>query len=74
MKAMVLKNDFSKQLQDTNTSILDLTNQIKALEVKREQLKGAVYALETLINLESESVTENAEKTEPTNFELKKKK
>ena len=54
MKALVLRDDFQKQLDTTNSEITDLLNQVKQLEVKREQLRGAVFALNTLIKLESE--------------------
>lgn len=54
MKALVLKEDFEKQLNATNGEISSLLTQVKSLETKREQLKGAVFALETLVKLEVE--------------------
>lgn len=57
MKAKEIKDDFDKQLVATNNEINNLQNQIKNLEIKREQLKGAVYALGTLIQAEAAAVS-----------------
>lgn len=61
-KAKVFREDFAAQLVNTNNEISNLQNQIKGLEVKREQLKGAVYALDELIKVEeAEKLLKNEE-------------
>jgi hypothetical protein len=55
-----LKQNYQAQLQQTLVQLKELDEQAKALMVKKEQLRGAIYALESLQERQQEDSSETA--------------
>lgn len=54
VEIQALKASYQTQLSGVTQNISQLQNQIKMLELQREQLKGAIYALDQVVALDEQ--------------------